>query len=319
MYDHLAPLWPMPALAFGSALVLVLLCGPLVIRLLAARCRETIRQDSPRLAELLCAKAATPSMGGVLILGGFLIATGLLSDVSQVAVQAAILLALGFAAIGVWDDLSKRRTRRRGITARTKLAAQIVVASLVVVWLDLEGGWIGRALAVLLIVGMSNAVNLADGLDGLAGGLSLLALAAMALIGCCLADASDVFVPIAALAGSVLGFLWFNRQPARVFMGDTGSLPLGGLLGLFVVLLNHPLALLLVCGVFLIEAASVVVQVGWFRCTGRRVFLCAPLHHHFQFLGWPERRIVRGFWLAGVLCSLVGLGTLLALNSAGMP
>lgn len=295
------------SLAFALALVLVLVLGPQVIRLLAARCRESIRQDSARLAALSSPKAGTPTMGGLLILAGFLITVCLLADLSQPIVSAAIVLTLGLGAIGVCDDLSKRNSRRRGISARVKLAAQAVIALPVACWLCQDG--LSATLAVLVIVGMSNAVNLTDGLDGLAGGCSLLVLAALGLTAGLGAHGSDITVLIASLAGAVLGFLWFNRHPARVFMGDTGSLPLGGLLGLLIVASGYPLPALIACGVFLVEAASVVLQVWSFQSTGRRIFLCAPLHHHFQFLGWSERQIVGRFWLAGLLCAVLGLAT----------
>jgi phospho-N-acetylmuramoyl-pentapeptide-transferase len=302
-------------LAFVIALAVVLLMGPHAIRALAACCRESIRQDSARLAALSHAKAGTPTMGGLLILVGFLVSICLVADFSQPTVAAAMVLSLVLGALGMRDDLCKRTARRRGISARAKLVGQSLIALTIVGWLiaksQIASDWLSATVSVLLIVGMSNAVNLADGLDGLASGCSLLALAAIGAMCSLAAPRDDLSMLSAALAGAVAGFLWFNRHPARVFMGDSGSLPLGGLLGLLMVLVGQHLAALLVCGVFLAEAASVILQVGWFRCTGRRVLLCAPLHHHFQFLGWSERRIVGRFWLAGVVCALVGLAATL--------
>jgi phospho-N-acetylmuramoyl-pentapeptide-transferase len=176
-------------------------------------------------------------------------------------------------------------------------------------------------LAILVIVGSSNAVNLTDGLDGLAGGCLVFAIGAMAIMAYAgghaglaeylgvarIPHANEMVVVAGAMLGGVLGFLWFNCHPAQVFMGDTGSLPLGGLLGLLAVVARQELLLLIVGGVFVVEALSVIIQVGWFRRTGKRVFRCAPLHHHFEFLGWPETRIVVRFWIAGALCALFGM------------
>ncbi|HEX2518874.1 MAG TPA: phospho-N-acetylmuramoyl-pentapeptide-transferase, partial [Castellaniella sp.] len=288
-----------------------LLCGPVAIRLLATLCRETIREDSPRLRSLMSVKAATPSMGGLLILAGFLAGSGWFTSTSDPLVQGAVVLALGLAALGAWDDLSKRDVSRRGLSARAKLCGQTLLAVIVVHCFPPSLPSVSTASAVLLIVGLSNAVNLADGLDGLASGCALIVLASVGVLAM-LADAgSNSLILIVSLAGAVLGFLWFNRHPARVFMGDTGSLPLGGLLGWFIVGLDNDVTLLVACGVFLVEAASVVLQVGWFKWTGNRVFLCAPLHHHFQFLGWSERRIVRSFWIAGLACAVAALGIFL--------
>jgi phospho-N-acetylmuramoyl-pentapeptide-transferase len=243
------------------------------------------------------------------------------------------------------DDLLKTRCFR-GLSPRTKLGGQLVVASVAAAMiygqqaalpadtplrLDLAGASLRLGvwflpLAVIVIVGASNAVNLADGLDGLAGGCLLGAAGAMgaadyfaghaglaASLGLPhVAGAGEMAVVAAAMIGAVLGFLWFNCHPAQVFMGDTGSLPLGALLGLLAVVARQEALLVVVGGVFVAEAASVILQVGFFKWRRRRVFRCAPLHHHFQFLGWPESRIVARFWIASVLCAFVGLGLLKA-------
>jgi phospho-N-acetylmuramoyl-pentapeptide-transferase len=179
-------------------------------------------------------------------------------------------------------------------------------------------------LAMLVIVGSSNAVNLTDGLDGLAGGCMLFATAAMTLVVYAaghaqwaaylnvphVAGCGELAVLAAGMIGAVVGFLWFNCHPAQVFMGDTGSLPLGGLLGYMAVAARQELLLSLIGGVFVVEAASVILQVGWFKWRRQRVFLCAPLHHHFQFRGWPESKIVVRFWIAAALCALLGAASL---------
>jgi phospho-N-acetylmuramoyl-pentapeptide-transferase len=185
-------------------------------------------------------------------------------------------------------------------------------------------GWLFIPLAALVIVGASNAVNLADGLDGLAGGCLVCATAAVALVVYAsghaqwaqylgiphIAGAGETVILAAGMVGGLLGFLWFNCHPASVFMGDTGSLPLGGLLGLLAVIARQELLLVAIGGVFVVEAASVIAQVVWFRWQNKRVFLCAPLHHHFQLQGWPEDKIVVRFWIAAVLCAIAGLAGL---------
>ena len=179
-------------------------------------------------------------------------------------------------------------------------------------------------LAIVVMVGSSNAVNLTDGLDGLAGGCLMFAAAAMTLAVYAaghaqwaaylhiphIAGCGELAVLAAAMIGAVVGFLWFNCHPAQVFMGDTGSLPLGGLLGFMAVVARQELLLVLVGGVFVAEAASVILQVGWYKWRRRRIFLCAPLHHHFQFRGWPENKIVVRFWIAAALCALLGTACL---------
>lgn len=314
--------------AGGLAAMIVLLFGRRAIESLRLVCPEPIKTASPALAALHANKASTPSMGGLLILSGWLVAVMCFADLGDPFVQAALLLAAGLTAIGVADDLVKAHSRHRGLGGKVKFAAQTIVA-LAAVWLTDSanrsiclpalgtvalGSWFLPA-AALVIVGSSNAVNLADGLDGLAAGCtaaSAAALAAAALAtsaaasNSSLAGAGEVVVGL-ALAGATLAFVWFNRQPARVFMGDSGALPLGGLLGLVAIGSGHMLLLPIVAAVFVAEAVSVILQVGWFRCTGRRLLRCAPLHHHFEFLGWPEARIVRAFWAASAASSLLGV------------
>jgi phospho-N-acetylmuramoyl-pentapeptide-transferase len=239
------------------------------------------------------------------------------------------------------DDLAKLRTNSNGLPARTKLAGQVLVATAVALLLYRHHAGIADGLilnipllgihvqigpwfvplAVLAIVGTSNAVNLTDGLDGLAAGCLLFAAAAMGIAVYAaghagwaeylhvprIAGAGEMTVVAAAMIGGLLGFLWFNCHPAQVFMGDTGSLALGGLLGFLAVAARQELLLLLVGGVFVAEAVSVILQVGYFKWRRRRIFRCAPLHHHFQFQGWPESKIVVRFWIAAMLCAVLGL------------
>ena len=332
------------ALAALMSFLLATLLGPWIIRWLKARFREPIKSDSVLLCELHQDKAATPTMGGLFLVAGLMAGVMLFGDLGNRFVQVALLVTLGLGAVGVLDDLVKLRGDSNGISASAKLLGQTLVAT-AAAWLlyreqaAMPGGLaisvpmsgtslaLGLGfipLAVLVIVGFSNAVNLTDGLDGLAGGCFLSAALGMTVLAYAsghaewaeylnlphIPGAGELTVLAGGLLGGVLGFLWFNCHPAQVFMGDTGSLPLGGLLGLLAVVTRQELLLLLIGGVFVAEAASVLLQVGYFKWRRRRIFLCAPLHHHFQFQGWPETRIVVRFWIASALCVLLGLATL---------
>ncbi|HEV3023339.1 MAG TPA: phospho-N-acetylmuramoyl-pentapeptide-transferase [Pirellulales bacterium] len=334
---------PRAIMAAGASFAVALLLGPRLIGWLRGRFREPIKSDSPELCKLHGAKQATPTMGGLFIVAGLLAGALVFADLANRYVQVAALVAAGLALVGALDDLAKLHGRRNGLTVRAKLLGQTLVA-LAAAWLVYQqharthdgllwqlplvgefalGGWF-VPLAMMVIVGSSNAVNLTDGLDGLAGGCLILTTAGMAALVFAgghagLADylhvaripqSGEMLVVAGGMIGGVLGFLWFNCHPAQVFMGDTGSLPLGGLLGLLAVIARQELLLVVIGGVFVVEAGSVLVQVGWFRLSGRRVFRCAPLHHHFEFAGWPETRIVVRFWIASALCALVGLASM---------
>jgi phospho-N-acetylmuramoyl-pentapeptide-transferase len=317
--------------------------GARCIAWLAARFREPIKGDSARLAAIQSSKRATPTMGGLFIVAGILGGMLAFGDLENAHLQAALVLTVGLGALGAIDDWTKLFTRANGLSARRKLLGQVVVAlaAATIVWrshagvpgaLELQWPW-GQSLplgawflplAVLVIVGFSNSVNLTDGLDGLAGGCLAFSTAAMVLVVCLAGNAGlaarfglihipgcgELAVLGGGMLGALLGFLRFNRHPARVFMGDSGSLPLGGLLGLLGVAARQELLLMLVGGVFVAEAASVVLQVGYYKWRRRRIFRCAPLHHHFQFGGWPEQTIVVRGWIAAALCALVALASL---------
>lgn len=328
-------------------LLLALALGPRLIRWLSCRFREPIKGHSPHLLRLHRDKQATPTMGGLFLVAGLVGGVLLFGDLANGYVQAAVLLILGLALVGAVDDLTKLRGKSHGLSARAKLLGQtaVALAAAVVVWQHhaachdalqmrllpfwpAHGAlWLGAGfvpLAVLVIVGASNAVNLTDGLDGLAGGCLLLATAAMGVVTYLsghaelaqylnlprIPGAGEMTVVAGAVVGGLLGFLWFNCHPAQVFMGDTGSLPLGGLLGLLAVVARQEMLLVLIGGVFVAEAASVILQVGWYKWRRRRIFLCAPLHHHFQFRGWPETRIVVRFWIAAAVFAILGVGSL---------
>ena len=330
--------------AAGISFVLALVLGPRLIRWLGARFREPIKSDSPEVRRLHRDKQATPTMGGLFVVAGLVAGVLVFGDLGNPYLQTGMLVAIGLAAVGAIDDLAKLRRKSNGISARMKLLGQLAVATPAAVliyqhhatlgdglqlWLPPFGASfpLGPAfipLAVLVIVGSSNAVNLTDGLDGLAGGCLLCATGAMAVVTYAaghaelaqylniprIPGAGEMTVLAGAMIGGVLGFLWFNCHPAQVFLGDTGSLPLGGLLGLLAVITRQEFLLLVVGGVFVAEAASVIIQVGYYKWRRRRVFLCSPVHHHFQLLGWPESRIVVRFWIASALCAVLGVACL---------
>ena len=328
-----------------TALVLSLMLGPAVIRWLRSvqRGGQPIREDGP--ARHLIEKKGTPTMGGVLILVSLTASTLLWADLRNGYVWAVLLLTLGYGAIGFIDDylkLSRRNTK--GVSARGKLVAQVVLGLGCAVWIWLLTreplgssltvpvfkevliplGFLSPLVGMVVMIGSSNAVNLTDGLDGLAIVPTIIAAAVFALISYLVgnrvfadylqlhpvAGVGELGVFLAGLVGAGLGFLWFNAPPAAVFMGDTGSLALGGALGAVAVATKHELVLGIVGGLFVVETVSVIVQVFWFKRTGRRVFLMAPLHHHYEKKGWSEPTIVIRFWIVSMILALVGLATL---------
>jgi phospho-N-acetylmuramoyl-pentapeptide-transferase len=347
-FDHVAGLAPLAkitsraTLAAGASFLLAVLLGRPMIAWLRARFREPIKSASPVVAELHAGKQWTPTMGGLFIVAGIVASALVCGDLTNRFVVVAILLTIALAMVGVVDDLAKLRTSARGLSARSKLVAQFGIAlataiavyrlhaqtprALEIAWPAGGGsvmlGWWFVPLAVVVLVGASNAVNLTDGLDGLAGGCLLFATGAMAALTYAsghsewarylqiahIPGGGEMLIVAAGMLGAVLGFLWFNCFPASVFMGDTGSLPLGGLLGLLAIVCRQELAFVLVAGVFVGEAASVILQIGFYKLCGRRLLRCAPLHHHFQFLGWPENKIVVRFWIGAALAAIGGLG-----------
>ncbi len=324
--------------------VLAVVLGGRIIGWLGGRFREPIKSDSPDIRRLHRNKQTTPTMGGLFVVAGLVAGTLVLGDLHNAYLQTALLVTVGLAAVGACDDVAKLRRPGNGISARTKLLAQLAVACVAAVMIHqqhaatddglllhlplletpLALGWMFIPLAVIVIVGASNAVNLADGLDGLAGGCLIFAVGAMTVTAYAsghaelaeylnlprIPGAGEITVLAGGMIGAMLGFLWFNCHPAQVFLGDTGSLPLGGLLGLIAVITRQELLLLVVGGVFVAEAASVILQVGYYKWCGRRIFRCAPLHHHFQLLGWPENRIVVRFWIASAVCAILGIAGL---------
>ena len=323
---------PAAVLAAALSLLAALLMGPVIIPWLAGRTRTPIRNDSRHLASLQSGKISTPSMGGLFLIAAMLLGLVAFGDWRSTSLWIIVLAVLAFAALGAADDSSKLASGGRGLSFRIKLACQTAISLLVgtAAYLDLRGTpdalcialpgistsvplglWL-IPLATLVLVASCNAVNLTDGLDGLAGGCLVFAAVALGAVATAQwsgsAQDTQMLIALGALVGAVLGFLWFNCFPARVFMGDTGSLPLGALLGLTAVYLRQELMLVILAGVFVAEAASVLAQVTWYRLRRRRIFRCAPLHHHFQFKGWSEDKIVARFWLASAFCGSLAVG-----------
>ncbi|MEW6726717.1 MAG: phospho-N-acetylmuramoyl-pentapeptide-transferase [Bacillota bacterium] len=324
-------------LAGGIALVATILTGPFFIPTLRwLKFGQHVRSDGPR-SHLK--KAGTPTMGGIMFLFGITAAilavialyrgTPNLSGLKEGLV--VLLVMLGYGAVGFIDDFLKIALRRPlGLKARQKLLGQVVVAVILAVVtvfflgrgtdlvipfsgflqpggisIDL-GWWFFLGFTVLVLLGSANAVNLTDGLDGLAAGATAITAFAFALIAI-IVDKTWVAVVLGAMAGGCLGFLYYNRYPARVFMGDTGSLALGGGLAAAAVLTRSELFLIFIGGIYVMETLSVMVQVFSFQVFGRRVLRMAPLHHHFELMGWTETRVVTTFWLIGLLTAIIGL------------
>lgn len=311
-------------LAFLVAAVVSMLVGSKAIELLAKfGLRQTVSEDVP---ERHRGKQGTPIMGGFIILFGAAIGTAVFWA-RDPRTSAVVLLALAFAALGFLDDyLIASRGKSLGLKARQKLLAQFLMAIVFVVWahanrtvyptvLPLWGdrmvdlGWAYYPFAVLLIVGMSNAFNLADGLDGLVAGLTaILALTLGAVVVAAVPVAGSGLAVVAwALAGGCVGFLWYNCNPAKVFMGDTGSFALGAATAGIAIASRQEFLYLVVGAIFVIEALSVMIQVVSFKTTGRRVFKMTPIHHHFELSGWAEQKIVVRFWIMQGLISLAVL------------
>jgi phospho-N-acetylmuramoyl-pentapeptide-transferase len=330
-------------MALISALVISLVIGPWVVRWLRAiqHGGETIREDTP---ERHRGKKGTPTMGGILIVGSIVSATLLWANLANRYIWVMVLTALGFGLIGVADDWRKVK-KRRGLSARTKFGLQLLLALAllqIVYWAPprdgwlpvlaipfLKGwlvhlGWLWIPFAMLVVVGASNAVNLTDGLDGLAIGPVIMAGGVFGVLAYLTGNfraadylkilnvkgAGELTVFCGALIGAAIGFLWFNCHPAEIFMGDAGSLALGASIGMLAVLTKAELLLPLIGGLYVVEAASVMIQVASFKLTGRRVFRMAPLHHHFELSGWAEPKIVVRFWIISFALALLALTTL---------
>jgi len=328
-----------------TALIVSFLFGPVLIETLKNRQQEgqPIRDDGPE--SHLLTKKGTPTMGGLLILIALTTTTLLWSDLSNGFVWAALGVTIAFGIIGFLDDFMKVSKRdSSGLSGKLKFLPQVVITVVTAFWIMrnlppelrtvvavpffkdtlLEFGWMFVAFAVLVMVGASNSVNLTDGLDGLAIVPVMIAAGVFALIAYLVGHSvfanylqihhvkgtGELAIFCGAIVGAGLGFLWFNAPPAKVFMGDTGSLSLGAALGAVSVITKHELVLAIVGGLFVLETVSVIVQVLSYRLTGKRVFAMAPLHHHFEKKGWAESTIVIRFWIIASILALAGLATL---------
>jgi len=347
------------AFAALTALFLCLALGPwLIAKLREFQIGQYIREDGPKTHQK---KAGTPTMGGILIIISILVPTLLWANLANPYVWIAMFGLVSFGCIGFWDDYAKiRRKRNLGLTVKQKLALQVVAALLVGFMLlalhaqraystsmnvpffksfkpdllidSMLRNWYTYPLAfvfffafmLLVIVGSSDAVNLTDGLDGLAIGLMLIASFAMTALTYVtghatfaeyldlarLPGASELTIFCSSMVGASLGFLWYNAHPAEIFMGDVGSLALGGALGVVAVLIKQEILLIFIGGVYVIEALSVILQVGSYKLRKKRIFRMAPIHHHFEQLGWEESKIITRFWILGLVMALFALTTL---------
>ena len=333
-----------------TAVVFVFLFGPAIIAALRVRQGkgQPIRDDGPQ--SHLVTKKGTPTMGGLMILSGLLVSTLLWANLESAYVWIVLFVTLGFGLIGLYDDYLKvTKQPHKGFSGKARLAIEFLIAAVACLFVTRLGvapnepaqlstslavpfvkevlwdlGWFFIPFAGFVIVGAGNAVNLTDGLDGLAIVPVMIAAASFGFIAYLAGNANfaeylqihfvqgtgELAVICGAMLGAGLGFLWFNAPPAAIFMGDTGSLALGGMLGSVAVATKHEIVLAIVGGLFVLEAVSVIIQVASFKLTGKRVFKMAPIHHHFEALGWTEPQIVIRFWIISVMLALLGLSTL---------
>jgi phospho-N-acetylmuramoyl-pentapeptide-transferase len=326
-----------------TAMILSLYFGPkLIRRLQRMQIGQTIRDDGP---ESHLSKSGTPTMGGILILGSIVFSTLMWADLSNKYVWVVMAVVVGYGLVGFVDDYRKViRKDSNGLIARWKYFWQSLIAIVVAIFLFMTAeqpaetslivpffkdvmpqlGLMYLLVVYFTVVGTSNAVNLTDGLDGLAIVPTIMVAAALSLIAYLTSNvnfsdylhipyipqADELTVVCTAIVGAGLGFLWFNTYPAQVFMGDVGSLALGGALGIIAVLVRQELVLFIMGGVFVMETMSVILQVGSFKLRGERIFKMAPIHHHYELSGWPEPRVIVRFWIISLILVLIGLATL---------
>jgi phospho-N-acetylmuramoyl-pentapeptide-transferase len=326
--------------AVATALIIGLLIGPRFISMLRVRQGkgQPIRSDGP---QSHLAKVGTPTMGGLMILVSVGISMLLWMDLENIYVWACLLVTVGFGTVGFLDDYDKVKKRsHKGVSGKVRLLWEFAIAGVAVSLIVAQSGgelylpfvngpvidlgWWYVPFGAFVIVSFGNAVNLTDGLDGLATMPVIIASMAFMLIVYMVGNAKyaeylgipfilgagDLAMLCGAIVGAGLAFLWFNAPPAAVFMGDTGSLALGGTLGAIAVVAHHEFVLAIIGGLFVVEALSVIIQVFWFKRTGRRIFRMAPIHHHFEQLGWSEPTVVIRFWIVAFVLALAGLSTL---------
>ena len=331
-------------LSVFTSLAIVLLIGGSFIKFFSnQKILDPIRDDGPE--EHIIKKIGTPTMGGAIILFGLIVSVLCWGDLSNINILFCLYIAISFGLLGALDDYKKIKHRNSlGISSKLKIILQILLAMIGVIFftflidnqeitnlyfpffknLIINLGWFFIPFAVFVIVGSSNAVNLTDGLDGLATVPVILVAACFAFISYVTGNivfsdylqipyiegTGEISIFCGAIIGSCLGFLWFNAPPAKIFMGDTGSLSLGGSLGAVGIITKHEIVLAITGGLFVLEAVSVMVQVISFKLTGKRIFKMAPIHHHFEKKGWPESTVVIRFWIISIILAMVGLATL---------
>ncbi|MDH5768103.1 MAG: phospho-N-acetylmuramoyl-pentapeptide-transferase [Nitrospirota bacterium] len=331
------------ALAVLTAMFFSLILGPWIInRLKKLSMTQQIRDDGP---QTHMNKAGTPTMGGILIILCILLAVFMWGDLKNMYVWIMIVSLVGFGGLGLLDDYLKiARKSSKGLRAYQKFGGQIILAFLIGIFLYInpkdpyadmlivpffkkwffDFGWFYIPFSIIVIVGTSNAVNLTDGIDGLAIGLVAVAVLATGILVYIsghkvlaqylqvpyLTGTGELTVFCGAMFGASLGFLWYNSYPADVFMGDAGSIGLGGSLGTLAVITKHEIVLAVVGGIFVVETLSVMLQVASFKLTGKRIFKMAPIHHHFELKGWPEPKVIVRFWIIGIMLALLSLATL---------
>lgn len=335
--------------ALSAFLLCVLLGNRVILKLTSLKLGQPIRtrEEVHQLAELHGGKSGTPTMGGILIVGAVLLSVVLWGRLTNPFVQTLVFVTLATGLLGFVDDYLKvTRKNSVGVRGKVKLVVQFAVSFVAIGYLYFnpetashlrelylpsvkfpiisDMGWFTFLLLPLVIVGCSNAVNLTDGLDGLAAGCTVttaMAYAIFAYVAGHQVAADYLFIPYhkytgevavfcAALVGAGLGFLWFNCHPARVFMGDTGSLAIGGMLGMIAICCKQEVLLVIIGFVFVMEAMSVILQVASFKLTGKRIFKMSPIHHHFELLGWEESKVINRFWIISIIAAMVGLMTL---------
>ena len=328
---------------FTSLAIVLLIGGPFIKFFSNQKIFNPIRDDGPE--DHIVKKIGTPTMGGVIILFGLLISVLLWADLSNINILFCIYITVSFGLLGAFDDFKKiKYSNSSGISSKLKITLQILLAvigvSMFVYYADFQDmtnlyfpffknliinlGWFFIPFSIFVIIGSSNAVNLTDGLDGLATVPVILVAACFAFISYVTGNivfsnylqipyiegTGEISIFCGAIIGSCLGFLWFNAPPAKIFMGDTGSLSLGGSLGAIGIITKHEIVLAITGGLFVLEAVSVMVQVISFKLTGKRIFKMAPIHHHFEKKGWPESTVVIRFWIISIILSMIGLATL---------
>jgi len=328
---------------FTSLIIVLIIGGPFIKFFSNQKILNPIRDDGPE--DHIIKKIGTPTMGGLIILLGLLTSVILWADLSNINILFCVYVAVSFGLLGAFDDYKKiKHSNSSGISSKFKIILQIVLSIIGVViyvnFIDYQNitnlyfpffknliinlGWFFIPFAIFVIIGSSNAVNLTDGLDGLATVPVILVAACFAFISYVTGNivfsdylqipyiegTGEVAIFCGAIIGSCLGFLWFNAPPAKIFMGDTGSLSLGGSLGAVGIITKHEIVLAITGGLFVLEAVSVMVQVISFKLTGKRIFKMAPIHHHFEKKGWPESTVVIRFWIISIILAMIGLATL---------